>query len=342
MRHRLLPPARVTDSPPPTVHVGPPDPLRRAAMALLLDDAATADDACRLADAGEIDLSRLCVLPAEPGGPSPVRAVGLLVVQRDGKAVLWPPRTLDDAATAGTVTDNAAFDAVLHAAAGEARAAGSGRLTSFLGPSDTRAIAALTARGFGEAAVFLDLRRTLDEPLPGEPGIPPDSLGYSAETHARFVAVVADSHRGSLDCPALRGDQTAEQDVASWRATGRFSPHLWRLVRVDGRDAAVSVAAAHDDGAAAELLYLGVSPEFRGRGLGAALTTDLLHAASAGGLTEVRLAVDRANGPAVAVYERLGFRRIGEKVLLVADPAAVLAQSAAGVRTGTVAPGRPD
>ena len=328
MRHRLLPTARVTGPESSQVLVGPPDPLRRAAVELLLDDAATAAEVCRLADAGEIDLSRLCVLPSRGA----VRAAALLVVQHDGKAVLWPPRAADDGA----------YDAVLRTAAREARTVGGVRLVTFLDPAADAEIAALTARGFTEAAVFHDLRRSLNEPLPAKRPAALRSTIYDTGSHPRFAAAVSDSHRGSLDCPALRDDQTAEQDLAAWRATGRFTPHLWRVVRVDGRDAAVLVAAAHEDEAAAELLYLGVAPDFRGRGLGAALTADLLHAAAAEGLGEVRLAVDRANGPAVALYDRLGFRRIGEQVLLVADPAAVLAQSAAGVRTVTVPPGRPD
>jgi GNAT superfamily N-acetyltransferase len=58
-------------------------------------------------------------------------------------------------------------------------------------------------------------------------------------------------------------------------------------------------------------LTIGVRPEHRGRGIGGALLTGLLDRARAAGLDALSLSVERTN-PALALYERHGFRRIGE------------------------------
>lgn len=57
-------------------------------------------------------------------------------------------------------------------------------------------------------------------------------------------------------------------------------------------------------------LAIGVTPEYRGHGVGAALVTALLNLAHASGFTAMSLSVESVN-PAVAIYERHGFRKVG-------------------------------
>ena len=59
-------------------------------------------------------------------------------------------------------------------------------------------------------------------------------------------------------------------------------------------------------------LTIGVLSEYRGRGIGGALIRALLEAARAAGLPALSLSVERTN-PAVGLYERVGFRRVGEE-----------------------------
>lgn len=69
------------------------------------------------------------------------------------------------------------------------------------------------------------------------------------------------------------------------------------------------------DRAYGEVYVVGVDPDAQGLGLGRRLTaTGLAHLADLG-LREVRLYVDGDNGPAVAVYERLGFTRLTVDVM---------------------------
>lgn len=57
-------------------------------------------------------------------------------------------------------------------------------------------------------------------------------------------------------------------------------------------------------------LSVGVEPDWRGRGVGTRLIEALLHAAGAAGVTAVSLSVEPQN-PALRLYERLGFARVG-------------------------------
>jgi len=58
------------------------------------------------------------------------------------------------------------------------------------------------------------------------------------------------------------------------------------------------------------LMDIGLLPEFRGAGLGTAILSDLFAEATAAGKT-LTIHVEMYN-PALRLYERLGFRRIGE------------------------------
>ena len=59
-----------------------------------------------------------------------------------------------------------------------------------------------------------------------------------------------------------------------------------------------------------ELVYLGVVPEARGRGIGRALLAQAMRDTAEMGLPQMGLAVDVANQPAVRLYEEAGFKEI--------------------------------
>jgi ribosomal-protein-alanine N-acetyltransferase len=64
-------------------------------------------------------------------------------------------------------------------------------------------------------------------------------------------------------------------------------------------------------GGEAEVLTLAVPPWARRKGVGAALMAAAMGAARSVGASNMYLEVDIANGAAVALYERLGFERVG-------------------------------
>ena len=74
----------------------------------------------------------------------------------------------------------------------------------------------------------------------------------------------------------------------------------------------------------AEVMTVGVAPEYRGRGLGAALLTDLLDRARQARARRVFLEVRAGNETAQRLYERAGFRAIGTRPGYYGDEDAVV------------------
>ncbi|MDP7286905.1 MAG: GNAT family N-acetyltransferase [Phycisphaerae bacterium] len=93
---------------------------------------------------------------------------------------------------------------------------------------------------------------------------------------------------------------------------GKYAPPDGRLVLAseDGRAAGCAAIRKIDDGVC-EMKRLYVRPEFRSCGLGRQLAEEMIVQASRAGYSEMRLdTLDRLT-EAMALYESLGFRRIG-------------------------------
>ncbi len=137
------------------------------------------------------------------------------------------------------------------------------------------------------------------------------------ERRAELIEALERSYVGTLDCPALAGLRMGNDILDGHLHSGTFEPSLWTLLRFRsgphaGRVAGVclfnsSTNAASGSGSL-ELVYFGLVPEARGRGLGRLLLQhglDELHDRSE---TTVMLAVDDRNEPAHRIYRQAGFR----------------------------------
>ena len=84
------------------------------------------------------------------------------------------------------------------------------------------------------------------------------------------------------------------------------------LVAIDGEALAgyIGSQAVLDE---ADMMNLAVAPEYRRRGVGAALTAALAAALQARGVAALTLEVRASNAPAIALYEKLGFVRVGRR-----------------------------
>mgnify|MGYP006295172337 CR=1 FL=1 len=120
--------------------------------------------------------------------------------------------------------------------------------------------------------------------------------------------LIARTYEGTLDCPAVTGLRTMEQVLAGLRDSGTYRPDWWLIAETD-RGEPIGCALVNDgrDDGAAEIVYLGVVPEHRGRGLGKALVTRAVTAPLGAGRDTIQVIADAANGPAMSVYEGTGF-----------------------------------
>jgi mycothiol synthase len=139
---------------------------------------------------------------------------------------------------------------------------------------------------------------------------------YSARTHALFVRTIQRSYENSLDCPGLSGLRDMEDVVAGHKGT-EFDPSLWFLLSVDQRPSGVLLLAPATHADALELVYLGLAPEARGHGLGDTLMNLALLSVIRHNRSELTLAVDSRNVPAMRLYFRHGLRRMGSRAALI-------------------------
>jgi mycothiol synthase len=144
-------------------------------------------------------------------------------------------------------------------------------------------------------------------------------LAYSAENHRLFADGILRSYRDSLDCPALSGLRDIEDIIAGHRATGDHVPEMWQLLVEDDEPRGVLLLSRIPHSDAVELVYLGLSVEARGNGLGTVLMQQAMHLIVADHRRSLTLAVDSKNEPALRLYFRHGMQRIAARVAMIQD-----------------------
>jgi ribosomal protein S18 acetylase RimI-like enzyme len=127
------------------------------------------------------------------------------------------------------------------------------------------------------------------------------------------------SYEGTLDCPEMCGMRETPDVVLSHRSTGRFDPRLWWIVRLQGVAEGCLLLNPCPELRSVELVYIGLSPRLRGRGLSKRLLLWGLSLAAGGGRAnwDVTCAVDERNAPAMSLYRGLGFKAGARRVALV-------------------------
>lgn len=125
------------------------------------------------------------------------------------------------------------------------------------------------------------------------------------------------TYPGTLDCPEFEGLRPIHDVIDGYRDTGAFELSLWQRLEYDGQPAGVMILAPTPDYQAMEVVYLGLRPEMRNRGLGKAAVQLALAEAQRRGIDRLLLAVDQRNEPAIRSYSACGFLGYETRRLLV-------------------------
>ncbi|HZZ71397.1 MAG TPA: GNAT family N-acetyltransferase [Pirellulales bacterium] len=186
--------------------------------------------------------------------------------------------------------------------------AGNARFVKALLPVDaTPHVAWYRAAGFHYLTERITLSASTDEIEPVAARREPlELVPYSALVPEHFAAVMAGTFVGSHDCPQLTGIRSIDDILADYRATGVFSPDRWLLARLGADDAGCLILTDHPEARCGEILYLGVLPLFRGRGLGVELVGAAKQRVRMAGRASLLLAVDSHNQPALKTYRAAG------------------------------------
>lgn len=195
-------------------------------------------------------------------------------------------------------------------------------------PGDAWAESAFRGAGF-VCVGDLEYRRRALSPSEHKPSTrridwPPDvrvaplsSLPQS-ERDPVLLRVLDESYVETRDCPELCGMRATSDILASHYATGVFDPSLWFVVFIKDRHGAERPAGCMllnrvIEQRALELVYVGLSKNARGRGIGAKLMDLALASAAEPRIDAITCAVDCRNLPALRMYDRFGFGAIGRR-----------------------------
>jgi mycothiol synthase len=189
-----------------------------------------------------------------------------------------------------------------------------------LDPTEHLERQAALSGGMTELALLSYLERPLPRPRHARPPQWPEDVAvetYSEALHPHLLEALTASYEQTLDCPGLLGLRDTKDILEGHRASGQFDPALWTLIRVGGQAAGVLLLNPSPGSNSIELVYLGLAPAARGRGLGGLLLAHGL--AQLAGRRErcITLAVDEANGPALKLYQSHGFRPVLRRIALI-------------------------
>jgi ribosomal protein S18 acetylase RimI-like enzyme len=285
-----------------------------AAMGKEAEIAARVDGFLGYADATGVDILRQVIAFEIGPGEQPTIIAGMcLWVPAPGRtAMLFGPSQSEHPETA------AATAAAVVAALEDARAHGVLLVQALVEPADAAGKTVFAAAGMTHLAALTYMERK--PPIqPPEFSLPADLLlePYCAATHQDFCDAILASYEHTLDCPALSGLRSVEDIVAGHKAVGPFDPQLWSVLKIDGRPVGCLLLAEVPARHALELVYLGLAPSVRGRGLGRLLMRRVLAIASRRHFELATLAVDAANVPAVRLYRRSGYASVGQRIALI-------------------------
>lgn len=139
---------------------------------------------------------------------------------------------------------------------------------------------------------------------------------FSELSNGEQLGLLTAVGRDSLDSRALRDILSVQELRAGFYQQDPQAPQHWYVVSYQQAVVGVLLLAPRAVLGCWELLLMGLTPEWRGQGLGRALLNKALHLAQQGGVTTVVLAVDELNLPAKRLYQQAGFKTYAQQRLL--------------------------
>lgn len=191
-------------------------------------------------------------------------------------------------------------------------------------PEQEDLVAALERGGFARLADLSYMRRELPRRAAG------GEIGWPDGVEVRAVAALGEgdgeaalsralqrSYVQTLDCPALCGMRETADVLESHRSVGVFDPSLWWVVFLRGEAEGCMLLSACPPQDTAELVYIGLGPGLRGKGLARGLLTMGADVLAGRGVRNLACAVDTRNTPALRLYKAQRFRAFAARVAMV-------------------------
>ncbi len=139
---------------------------------------------------------------------------------------------------------------------------------------------------------------------------------YQAGQEQRLADILIRTYIRTLDCPEINGVRSAIETIDGYASAGKYDPLLWGLLRHCKQDVGCVIVAQHEGGAA-ELVYVGLVPEARGRGLAREAIAWAMWLARCADCGLISVAVDQRNTPARKVYATSGFTQFDARRVML-------------------------
>jgi GNAT superfamily N-acetyltransferase len=197
----------------------------------------------------------------------------------------------------------------LLAFAARAAASRQRRFAQVMHPPETaeQARPALLEAGFSHLANLQYMHRSAYDPVPIQPI--PETAWFTLPEIGEdlFADLIRRTYVDSLDCPGLTGVRTMQDVLASHRGAGEHDPAGWYVLRYRDQPAGVLITARTSFRTSLEVVYVGLVPRARGKGLARLCMHRAIQRARDLALAQVSLAVDAANHSACRLYNALNF-----------------------------------
>lgn len=148
-----------------------------------------------------------------------------------------------------------------------------------------------------------------------EPGL--QFIRYEPSLRERLAELIAATYVDTLDCPELNGVRSISEVIEGHQQQMSVDLPNWWLVREHSTDVGVLLTQPLPKENVWDMVYMGVVPAARRRGLGRHIMSFVLHQAKEAETKAIQLAVDARNTPAVKLYNQLGFVPWEEKALFL-------------------------
>ncbi len=250
-----------------------------------------------------------------------LRATGMLVARADrelrgalfyqpvagASGLIWPPQTQPEPMAE-------VEDQLVSCACRLLAEQGAKLVQSLLSPEESSLGASLERNGFSHITQLRYLRHDLQFSLRLFQS--PEALLY--QTYASCVAeqfhqTLLRTYEATLDCPEVNDVRKIEEIIAGHKSQGRYNPESWWLASYQDQPVGVLLLAEVPDLKSWDLLYLGVTPEARGKGFGRELARKALWEACAAEAPQLTLSVDARNQPALNLYKSLSFEAYDQR-----------------------------
>jgi ribosomal protein S18 acetylase RimI-like enzyme len=227
-------------------------------------------------------------------------------------ALVWPPQAI-----AGT-SRHSIEDALVQRMDDWLRQRGVKLGQALLTKDESSLADPLVRNGYRPITSLLYMRRA--------PAAPPSPAGHSALSYQPFQAddsalfgdTLLRTYEGTLDCPEVNGVRTVAEILEGHRADAGPRGEHWWLALEGGQPVGVLLLSESAEWESWEVAYVGVVPEARRRGFGRELLTKAILESEAREAPQLTLCVDARNGPALRLYQELGFEPYAERDVYLA------------------------